>query len=80
MERNIVMISIDKLVDFSDHPYKVIDDAAMDELCASIRTVGVLEPIIVRPNKNGSIRSINQRLPKRTILWYNLSNKVYGVD
>ena len=32
MEGNIVMISIDKLVDFSDHPYKVLDDEAMDEL------------------------------------------------
>ncbi len=65
MESNIVMISIDALIGFSDHPYKVLDDAAMDELCESVRTLGVLVPIIVRPNKNGSFEIISGHRRKR---------------
>ena len=65
MESNIVMISIDKLVDFSDHPYKVIDDEAMDELCESVRTVGVLVPIIVRTAEDGRYEIISGHRRKR---------------
>ena len=65
MEHNIVMLSIDKLVDFSDHPYKVIDDEAMDELCESIRTVGVLVPIIVRTAEDGRYEIISGHRRKR---------------
>ncbi|MBQ3425536.1 MAG: ParB/RepB/Spo0J family partition protein [Clostridia bacterium] len=65
MESNIVMISIDKLVDFSDHPYKVLDDEAMDELCESVRTVGVLVPIIVRTVVDGRYEIISGHRRKR---------------
>ena len=65
MEHNIVMLSIDKLVDFSDHPYKVLDDEAMDELCESIRTVGVLVPIIVRTAEDGRYEIISGHRRKR---------------
>ena len=65
MESNIVMISIDKLVDFSDHPYKVLDDEAMDELCESVRTAGVLVPIIVRTVEDGRYEIISGHRRKR---------------
>ena len=65
MEHNTVMISIDKLVDFSDHPYKVLDDEAMDELCESIRIVGVLVPIIVRTAEDGRYEIISGHRRKR---------------
>ena len=65
MESNIVMISIDKLIDYSDHPYKVLDDEAMDELCESVRTVGVLVPIIVRTVEDGRYEIISGHRRKR---------------
>ena len=42
-------IPIERLVPFPNHPYKVTDDEAMDDLIESIKTYGVLEPISVRP-------------------------------
>ena len=59
------MISIDDLIGFSDHPYKVLDDAAMDELCESVRTVGVLVPIIVRTVEDGRYEIISGHRRKR---------------
>ena len=42
-------IKIDKLQDFKDHPYKVQNGESMEELKASIREVGILNRILVRP-------------------------------
>ena len=42
-------IEIDKLQDFKDHPYKVQNGESMEELKASIREVGILNRILVRP-------------------------------
>ena len=42
-------IAIDHLHAFRDHPYKVKDNAEMDELTESVRTNGILTPVIVRP-------------------------------
>ena len=43
------MIRICDLRDFSNHPFKVVKDAAMYELMESIRQEGVLVPLLVRP-------------------------------
>ena len=42
-----------QLHDFLDHPYKVIEDDAMDELVRSIQDQGIIEPLLVRPDKDG---------------------------
>ena len=39
----------DKLSPFAEHPYRVREDAAMDELVESIRVHGVLSPLLARP-------------------------------
>lgn len=39
----------DKLSPFAKHPYRVREDAAMDELTESIRVHGVLSPLLARP-------------------------------
>ena len=39
----------DKLTPFAKHPYRVREDAAMDELVESIRVHGVLSPLLARP-------------------------------
>jgi len=45
-------ISIEKLLPFENHPYKVQDNEEMDALAKSIKTHGVVSPIIVRPLEN----------------------------
>ena len=47
--KNIVSLKMDDLIDFSEHPFKVMEDEEMNELVESILERGVLEPIIVRP-------------------------------
>ena len=43
----------DKLTPFAKHPYRVQEDAAMDELMESVRTHGVLSPLLARPKGEG---------------------------
>ena len=43
----------DKLSPFAKHPYRVWEDAAMDELVESIRVHGVLSPLLARPKGEG---------------------------
>ena len=38
---------------FRDHPYKVQDDKAMDDLVGTIREHGIMTPATVRPEKDG---------------------------
>ncbi len=48
--RNVALASIKPL---PGNPRKVFDEAALEELAASIATRGVIQPIIVRPHPNG---------------------------
>jgi len=43
----------DKLTPFAKHPYRVQEDAAMDELVESVRVHGVLSPLLARPKGEG---------------------------
>ena len=49
----ISQLSPDKLTPFAKHPYQVREDAAMDELVESVRTHGVLSPLLARPKGEG---------------------------
>lgn len=49
MKEYIQQLSPDKLVPFQNHPYQVREDAALSELMESIRTHGVLSPLLARP-------------------------------
>ena len=42
-----------KLTPFKKHPYQVREDAAMDELVESVRTYGILSPLLARPKGEG---------------------------
>ena len=53
MKEYIQQLSPDKLTPFQKHPYQVREDAAMDELMESIRTHGVLSPLLARPKGEG---------------------------
>ena len=48
-DTQITQVPISKLHPFEGHPYKVLDDAEMDELTESIREHGILSPLLVRP-------------------------------
>ena len=45
-------IKVDKLRTFEGHPFKVIDNEDMEALAESIKTQGIISPLIVRPIEN----------------------------
>ena len=58
-ENAVIPLRTDKLYPFAGHPFKVQDDADMEELVESIRTHGVLTPLLVRPAKPGTYEVIS---------------------
>ena len=52
-------LPVEKLRPFEGHPFKVKDDAEMDQLILSIRTQGLLTPIAVRPIENNEYEVIS---------------------
>ncbi len=52
-------IEIGRIHAFPNHPFKVLDDERMDTLVESIRENGILNPVIVRPDKNGDYEMIS---------------------
>ena len=55
----IVYLPTDKLRTFAEHPYKIIDNDEMASLVESIKTQGVLTPIVVRPMENGEYEIVS---------------------
>ena len=55
----IVYLPTDKLRPFAEHPYKVIDNDEMESLVESIKTQGVLTPIVVRPTSDGAYATLS---------------------
>lgn len=52
-EEKIIQIEIERLTTFKDHPFKVQEDEDMKMLMESIEKYGILNPLIVRPLKEG---------------------------
>ena len=52
-------IELGRIHSFPNHPFKVLDDEKMDTLVESIRENGILNPVIVRPDKNGDYEMIS---------------------
>ena len=52
-DEKVVEIEMERLKTFTNHPFKVIGDSQMIELQDSIKKYGVLNPLIVRPRKEG---------------------------
>ena len=44
---------------FAEHPYKIIDNDEMASLVESVKTQGVLTPIVVRPMENGEYEIVS---------------------
>jgi len=58
-ESAVIPLRTHKLYPFAGHPFKVRDDADMEELMESIRTHGVLTPLLVRPAKPGTYEVVS---------------------
>ena len=51
-EESAMDIKIAKIHPFKNHPFKVVDDDKMQDLVESIRTNGILTPVLIRPIGN----------------------------
>lgn len=61
----IMELSISEISDFPDHPYKVKDDESMMELADSIKSRGLLQPVLVRPKEDGGYEMVAGHRRKR---------------
>lgn len=61
----ITEVPLNDLHSFKDHPFKVLDDAKMDETVESIKQNGVLNPGVVRPRPEGGYEIIAGHRRKR---------------
>ena len=58
-ESAVMHLRTEKLHAFAEHPFRVCDDADMADLTESIRTHGVLTPLLVRPDKADTFEVIS---------------------
>lgn len=58
MEEKIIQIEIERLRDFKSHPFHVIDDKEMSQLKESIKALGIINPLVVRPLMDGAYEII----------------------
>ena len=59
MHTQAAQLPVEKLRPFEGHPFKVKDDAEMEQLILSIRIQGLLTPIAVRPIENNEYEVIS---------------------
>jgi len=55
----IEILKIQDLEPFPDHPFQVREDDAMKETAESVKTYGILTPILVRPLENGHYQIVS---------------------
>ncbi|MEE8886111.1 MAG: ParB/RepB/Spo0J family partition protein [Eubacteriales bacterium] len=56
---HVIMMDLEKIHPFKNHPFKVVDDEEMRKTADSIKKYGVLVPAIVRPLGNGEYEMIS---------------------
>lgn len=61
----VQMIPVDKITDFPNHPYRVVEDDEMFNMAESIKKWGVIHPIIVRQKEDGTYEMISGHRRKR---------------
>ena len=54
----VIKIPLDEISDFPNHPFKVREDNSMMELVESVKTYGVLVPVLVRPKPSGGYEMV----------------------
>lgn len=53
-DQKIVLMQLNKLSGFKNHPFKVENNTALFELMRSIENDGILDPLLVRPKPDGN--------------------------
>ena len=61
----VQMIPVNKITDFPNHPYRVVEDDEMFNMAESIKKWGVIHPVIVRPKEDGTYEMISGHRRKR---------------
>lgn len=61
----IMEIPLSKISAFPNHPFKIKMDESMSDLVESVKSYGVLSPVIVRPKGNGEYEMISGHRRKR---------------
>ncbi len=64
-KEKLAEISLSQIQDFPEHPYQVKDDESMDLLIDSIRSRGLIQPVLVRPIENGMYEMVSGHRRKR---------------
>ena len=54
----VMIIPIEDIIDFPNHPFKVKEDDEMLDLIDSVSRVGIISPCIVRPKENGKYEMV----------------------
>ena len=54
-----VDIEVRAIYPFENHPFRVVDDEKMEELVESIKANGILTPVLVRPDDEGTYEMIS---------------------
>ena len=52
-EESVIEVSVDMLHEIKNHPFKVEDNAEMEQLVDSIKLNGIVTPIVVRASDDG---------------------------
>jgi len=53
MKNGVMMLSIDSIKPFHDHPFHLYEGDRLDDMIESVRTHGILNPVIVRTTEDG---------------------------
>ena len=58
-QERVQSLPLDRLMPFPNHPFKVLDDEAMQRTVESVAQYGVLAPLIARPRPEGGYEIIS---------------------
>lgn len=58
-EESAMEIEINKIHPFKNHPFKVLDDEKMQDLVDSVKSNGILTPVLLRQDKNDTYEMIS---------------------
>lgn len=64
-KERLTEIPIALIQDFPKHPYQIKDDESMDLLIDSIKSRGLIQPVLVRPIENGMYEMVSGHRRKR---------------
>ena len=64
-EINLMQLPLGELHPFEGHPFKVLDDELMAQTVESIQQVGILNPLIARPDPDGGYEILSGQTASR---------------